>query len=538
MTQPANTHKTAETEVEQPGESRHRLEEQRRENRAAISELGLSPYGARRDGILPIDRARGAYDEAADREHQEHSKEAGHVDRRPVVVVAGRIMLHRDNGKLIWMQLRDHTGDIQIAASKRDCEEIGFMLGKACDLGDVLIAEGPLMRTRTGEITIWASKLAIGAKSLAPPPEKWAGLQDAEMRYRKRYIDLYATPETMRVAALRSRIIARIRRFFDERDFLEVETPVLQPQAGGAAARPFTSTLNAMDMTVYMRIATELHLKRLLVGGMPRVYEIGRIFRNEGIDRQHNPEFTSIEVYEAFGNYETMLEHTERLLRELAHYVAVTTAEADVETGDVDPASVKLPFGDLEIDYGSPFARVTYAELFERALGFAMTDVEQVRRMAKERGLKHEGLEDIFVVNELFEEVAEKSIDAAKPTFVMDYPAALSPLTRPKMNQPELAERWDLFIGGMEIGPAYTELNDPDIQEAKFREQFAGMDEEEAAYRALDEDFIEALKVGMPPAGGLGLGIDRIVMLLTNQRSIRDVILFPFMRPVAGSGEG
>lgn len=516
----------------------HRLEAQRRENRDAIVALGLPPYGERANDLITLADAARQYDERADERQKELAKaakegegDADFDDPRPVVRIAGRAMLHRDNGKLVWINLRDHTGDLQIAVSKRDCDELGFNLAKVSDLGDVLIAEGPLVKTRTGEITVWASSLRSGVKSLAPPPEKWSGLADPEIRYRKRYIDLYTNPEVMRTFMLRSQIIARVRRFWDERAFLEVETPVLQPQPGGAAARPFWSHLNALDMPVVMRIATELHLKRLLVGGMPRVYEIGRIFRNEGVDRQHNPEFTSIEVYEAFGDCWSMLDHTEALLRELAHFIAVTTADPDVESEDIAIDQVKLPWGDSSIDYGSPFARFTYSELFEKALGFPLTDTARAREEAKKRGLKHEGLDDVFIINELFEEVAEPIIDPTKPTFVTEYPAPISPLTRPLPDNPNFAGRWDLFIGGMEIGTAYTELNDPDVQIAKFQEQLTGADEEEQAFRTMDEDFIEALKVGMPPAGGLGLGIDRIVMLMTNNRSIRDVILFPFMRP-------
>lgn len=510
----------------------HPLEQQRRANRDAVAALGADPYGSRADGLIPLADAARLYDPDADAAFKAHGQEAGFTDPRPVAHVAGRVMLHRDNGKLIWLNLRDASGDLQVAVSRRDCDEAGFALAKVCDLGDIVVARGPLVRTRTGEITVWASSLRMGAKSLAPPPEKWAGLADPELRYRKRYIDLYANPDVMRVFRLRSAIVARLRRFFDERGFLEVETPVLQPKPGGAAARPFWSHLNALDMPVVLRIATELHLKRLLVGGMPRVYEIGRIFRNEGLDRQHNPEFTSIEAYQAFGDCWAMLDLTEALLRELAHFVAVAASDPDTDPRDLDPASVRLPFGGIEIDYGSPFARVTYRDLFERALGFPISDTGRARAEAERRGLRHEGLADPFVVNELFEAVAEPTIDPTTPTFVTDYPSAISPLTRPLADDPTLAGRWDLFVGGMEIGTAYTELNDPDAQVARFTEQLAGADEEERAYRTLDEDFIEALRVGMPPAGGLGLGVDRIVMLLTNQRSIRDVILFPFMRPV------
>lgn len=519
-----------EPQQDTPETDIHRLEAQRRANRDAVAALGLSPYGARTDGLIALADAARRYDADADAAFKEHGKEEGFVDSRPVVRVAGRTMLHRDNGKLIWMNLRDHSGDLQIAVSQREVDETSFQLAKVCDLGDVLIAEGPLVKTRTGEITVWATSLRMGVKSLAPPPEKWSGLADPGLRYRKRYVDLYANPEVMRTFRLRSQLVSRIRRFWDERAFLEVETPVLQPQPGGAAARPFWSHLNALDMPVVMRIATELHLKRLLVGGMPRVYELGRIFRNEGVDRQHNPEFTSIEVYEAFGDCWTMLDHTETLLRQLAHFVAVTTAAPDVEAEDIELDQVKLPFGDVMVDYGSPFLRYTYSELYEKALGFPIDDTAAARAEAKKRGLKHEGLDDIYIINELFEEVAEPTLDPGRPTFVSEYPAAISPLTRPLPDNPKFAARWDLFIGGMEIGTSYTELNDPDVQVAKFSEQLAGADEEEQAIRTMDEDFIEALKVGMPPAGGLGLGVDRIVMLMTNQRSIRDVILFPFMR--------
>jgi len=530
-------------------EELHRLEKQRRENRDAVRDLGLAPYGGRTEGLISLGAARRRYDQAADEAHKARGKEEGFVDRRPVVRVAGRVMLHRDNGKLVWLQLRDHTTgaasgagedeagaaverDLQIAVSQRDCDEAGFRLAKVCDLGDIVVAEGPLTRTKTGEVTVWASQVRMGAKSLAPPPEKWSGLQDPETRYRQRYKDLYANPEVMQVFKMRSALMARIRRFFDERKFLEVETPVLQPQAGGAAARPFVSTLNALDMPVFLRIATELHLKRLLVGGMPRVYEMGTIFRNEGIDRRHNPEFTMIEAYEAFGDCWTMAEHTEALMRELAHFAEVATASPDVEAEDINPEDVKLPFGDLVIDYGSPFERITYADLFERALGFPMTDARRAREEAQHRGLEIEGLEDILVVKKLFDDFAEPTVGLERPAIVYDFPAALSPLARPKAEDPSVAERWELHAGGLELANAYTELNDPDVQEANFRRQLQGEDDEDRTFRTYDEDFIEALKVGMPPAGGLGIGVDRVVMLMTNQRSIRDVILFPFMRPL------
>jgi len=505
------------------------LEAQRRANRDAVAERGVDPYGGRTDGLLTLADAHAGYDEAADLEHQEKGKDEGFVDRRPVVKVAGRVMLHRDGGKLIWMNLRDASGDLQIAVSKKDCDEIGFHVAKKADLSDLIVAEGPLMRTRKGEVTVWASSVRPAAKSLVPPPEKHAGLQDVETRYRKRYVDLWANPETMRVFRLRSAVVAAVRSHLHGLGFTEVETPMLQAQAGGAAARPFVTHLNALDIDLSLRIAPELYLKRLLVGGMPKVFEINRNFRNEGVDRSHNPEFTMLELYEAHGNVETVMSITEGVVRAAAH--AAATA-ADTEDG-----SLVLPFGELRIDYGAPFDRVTYAELFERALGFAPTETDKLMAAAAEHKVKTkndkgEALDPIFIANELFEDVAEPSLDPARPTWITEYPAALSPLTRPKKDDPSVAERADLFIAGMEIGPHYTELNDPDVQEQKFREQLAGADDEEQTFRTFDDDFVHALKVGMPPAGGMGLGIDRLVMLLANQPSIRDVLLFPFMRPL------
>ena len=527
----------------------HRLELQRRANRDEVIGLGLMPYGQRTDGLMSLAEAHDAYDEAADvankesnqafkaakRENPEMAK--GDlpvvVDDRPRVKVAGRVVLSRDNGKLIWLNLRDYSRDaFQVAVSKRDCDELGFGLGKKLDVGDIVVAEGPLTRTNTGEVTCWVDSLRPASKCLVPPPEKHAGLTDTELRYRQRYLDMWVNPDTTRVFVLRSKMMRALRGYLDGMDFVEVETPVLQSQAGGAAARPFFTHMNALDIELSLRIAPELYLKRLLVGGMPRVYEVSRNFRNEGLDKSHNPEFTSLELYQAFGNYETMMEIAEGLIRELA-------VLAGGETGN-DAGS--MPFGEMKIDYAGGFEKITYSALFLKALGFEIGEVDRAREEAVRRGMKTKSengtpIADIFVVNGLFEEVAEAMIDPCRPTFVMDYPAALSPLTRPKADtledQVPLAERWDLFIGGMEIGPAYTELNDPDIQEAKFKEQLAGVDDEESTFRNFDEDFINALKVGMPPAGGLGLGIDRLVMLLSDSRTIRDVLPFPMMRPQA-----
>jgi lysyl-tRNA synthetase class 2 len=523
-----------------PEESPHRLEAQRRTNRDGIASLGLSPYGE--GGIsrelVTLAQAQARYDEAADADHKARGKEPGFIDKRPIVRVAGRALLVRDNGKLVWMKLRDASGDLQIAISQRDCAGRGFDLAKLTDLGDVLVASGPLVKTKAGEVTVWATSLHPGAKCLVSPPEKHAGLSDVELRYRQRYMDLWANPETMRVFQLRAAIVGNIRRLLDSRGFQEVETPMLQTLAGGAAARPFRTHMNALDIELFLRIAPELYLKRLLVGGMPRVYEVNRNFRNEGLDKQHNPEFTMLEAYEAFGDCASVMALTEDIVRSCAELVAQQSGAS----------SLTLPFGDLSIDFGRAFDRVTYAELFERALGFSTTNEARVRAEIGNRHLarKIKGakiapgedetkalarLDPILLINTLFEEVAEKSIDAARPTFITEYPAALSPLTRPKPGSPAIAERADLFIGHMEVAPHYTELNDPDVQEARFREQLSGIDDEEQTFRTFDEDFIRALRVGMPPAGGLGLGIDRLTMILTNQRTIRDVVLFPMMRP-------
>ena len=527
----------------------HEQEAARLANLEKIRALGGLPYGERTDGLISLADAGARYDEAADAEHQATVKSEHPSDRRPRVLVSGRVVLKRDTGKLVWMNLRDASGDLQIAVSKRDCAEPGFDLAKVIDLGDIVVAHGPLMRTRTGEVTIWAESLRVGAKSLTPPPAKHEGLQDTELRYRQRYVDLWANPETMRVFRTRSAIISRIRAIMDARAYQEVETPMLQALAGGAAARPFHTHLNALDVDVYMRIAPELYLKRLLVGGMPRVYEINRNFRNEGVDKQHNPEFTMLEVYQAFGDVSTMMELTEHLCRESARLV-VAISRGQEDTGSIPDSDLRLAFAEIIVDFGSPFDRVSYGELFKRSLGFAMTDLDRVWAKAEVLGIlgkyaKHlteEGralgsadlrgrVADAIVVNEVFEECAERSLDPTRPTFITDYPSAISPLTRPKPDRPELADRADLFIAHMELAPHYTELNDPAVQAEKFRAQLAGLDDEESTFRNFDEDFIRALKVGMPPAGGMGLGIDRLVMLLTNQRSIRDVLLFPFMRP-------
>jgi len=568
----------------------HHLEQQRRENRERVRGTGMDPYGQRTDGLMTVAVARSKHSEQADEAEKRLAaaakaagKDAGtqpgkegqtaYDDPRATVKVAGRIVLSRDNGKLLWFNLRDDTGDIQVAVSQRECDPVGFAVAKSTDLADIVIAQGRVTKTRTGEITVWATHLEAASKCLVPPPEKHAGLHDVELRYRQRYIDFWSNPDALKVMKLRSRVVARVRRILDERGYVEVETPVLQPLAGGAAARPFKTHMNALDIPLFMRIAPELYLKRLLVGGLPRVYELSRNFRNEGLDRNHNPEFTMLEAYQAYGDAQTMMELTETIVREVARAVAMeiqdsggtaggpglagsdatgeaspmaggvasatgTPARIASTVGDEDslPGTLLLPFGDKLIDYASPFVRVRYGELFMRALGFSMADHARARQEAAARHIKTKNAKGVeldawLVVNHLFEEAAEPLLDPTRPTFITHYPAAISPLTRPNRDDPTVADRADLFIGGMELAPHYTELNDPDVQEAIFRQQLAGIDEEESTFRTFDEDFIRALKVGMPPAGGMGLGIDRLMMLVANQSSIRDVLAFPLMRP-------
>ncbi|MBU6414126.1 MAG: lysine--tRNA ligase [Planctomycetes bacterium] len=543
MTSPAtpNSPNTSNSPKSAPDAPAPKLEAQRRENRGLVAALGLNPYGSRVEGLIPLAEAKAFYSGQADEAHKALGKDGPKdSDPRPRVRIAGRIVLLRDNGKLIWANLRDETGDLQVAISQKDVSEGDFKFAKLSDLGDIIVVDGRLMKTKTGEITVWADKLTPGAKSLVPPPEKHAGLSDVELRYRQRYVDLWANPEGLRVFRLRSKIVTRVRQTLASRGFGEVETPMMQTLAGGAAARPFVTHMNALSINLFLRIAPELYLKRLLVGGMSKVYEINRNFRNEGLDKQHNPEFTMLEAYEAFGDCSTVMDLTESIIRDAARYIARQPEYAELNpTADV--VNLRLPFGDMMIDYGKPFDRVRYQDLFEKALGFSIGDIDRCRKEAKERKIMSPDnaakLDEALLINELFEEFAEKSISAERPTFITDYPAAISPLTRPSPTNPKFAERADLFIGHMEIAPHYTELNDPDVQLAKFTEQLGGLDADKAAeentYRTLDEDFINALKVGMPPAGGMGLGIDRLVMLLTNQRTIRDVVLFPLMRPEA-----
>ncbi len=474
-----------------------KLEQQRRQGLAQIQALGVEPYGGRYDGAEPSDSIKRRFVDGDDAQRAR---------------CAGRIVLYRDIGKLIFITLRDWTGTIQAGLSRQMLGE-QWSLAKLLQLGDLIGVEGQLGRTKTGEITIWVADggLTFLSKCLTQPPEKFHGLVDVDQRYRQRYVDLWINPEVMERFKKRSGIVATIRQALESRGFLEVETPMMQPIAGGAAARPFVTHHNSLDIDLYLRISPELFLKRLLVGGMERVFEINRNFRNEGLSTRHNPEFTMIEVYQAYGDYRAMMELTEDLI--------CLCAERHV-------GGLTLQFGDQPLNLARPWRRATYADLVREYAGCDVRDKVAVRAKARELGIAEAGMDDDVVINEVFEATVEHRL--IDPTFVMDYPAALCPLTRRKKDDPTIAERFELYIAGMELANAYTELNDPAVQEENFRIQLRGQQETMAT---MDTDFVAALKYGMPPAGGLGIGIDRLVMILTGATTIRDVILFPHLRP-------
>jgi lysyl-tRNA synthetase class 2 len=484
-------------------------------------ELGVDPYGGREEDLVSLADARASYDDVAD----DSFKEAPERDERPVVKVAGRVVLHRDIGKLVFATLRDGTGDLQVAISKKSVDATSFQVAKLADLGDMLVVTGPLGTTKTGEITIWATgegTVKMACKSLAVPPEKWSGLSDPELRYRQRYVDLYANSEVMQMMKLRIRIVDEIRDYFRGRGFAEVETPMLQPIHGGAAARPFITHHNALDMRLYLRIAPELYLKRLLVGGFDKVFEVNRNFRNEGISPRHNPEFTMLESYEAFGSWETMADLVEDMVCTVAMKVFGTLA---IEHKNADGEVTKT------INLQRPWRRVRMDALVAERTGWkfdkqplATEQIDKLRAANPGKDLKLDGSPAEQLV-EVYEKVIEHTL--IDPCFVTHVPSVVIPLARENRDDPFFADVYELAINGQEISPGYTELNDPEVQEAHFRGQVGEREEQQA----VDEDFLNALRVGMPPAGGMGLGIDRLVMMLTGAESIRDVILFPLMRP-------
>ena len=435
------------------------------------------------------------------------------------VTVAGRLMNKRVMGKASFINVQDRDGRLQGYISKNDVGEESYLAFKKFDIGDIVGVKGIVFRTQKGEISVRASEIILLSKSLKVLPEKFHGLNDQELRYRQRYLDLIMNPEVKDTFIKRSAVLREIRNYLDAKGFLEVETPVLQTIPGGAAARPFITHHNALDIDMYCRIALELPLKRLIVGGLERVYEIGRVFRNEGIDIRHNPEFTLIEIYQAYTDYHGMMDLAEGLFRTIAQNVVGSTV---------------LNYGGYELDLGKPFERLTMVDAVKKYAGVdfnEIPDTAAAKALAKEKGIEFEERHAKGdILNLFFEEYVEKNL--IQPTFIMDYPVEISPLTKRKPSNPEYTERFELFIVGREYGNAYSELNDPIDQRKRFEHQEAMRAAGDDEANMIDEDFLTALEYGMPPTGGIGIGIDRLVMLMTESVSIRDVILFPTMKPI------
>jgi lysyl-tRNA synthetase class 2 len=440
------------------------------------------------------------------------------MDAQPLhVSIAGRMLFKRVMGKASFCNIQDRDGRIQVYVARDAIGEESYADFKKSDIGDIYGIKGYVFRTKTGEISIHAEEMTLLSKSLQILPEKFHGLTDTDMRYRQRYVDLIMNQESKEVFIKRSKIIKEIRNFLAERDFMEVETPMLVSNAGGAAARPFETHYNALDEDVKLRISLELYLKRLIVGGLERVFEIGRVFRNEGVDTRHNPEFTLMELYQAYTDYEGMMELTESMFRYLAEKVC---------------GSTKITYNGMEIDLGKPFERLTMNDAIKKYTGIdfdTVTSDEEAKALAKEKGVEFEERHTKGdIINLFFEEFCEEKL--IQPTFIMDHPLAISPLTKKKPSDPEKVERFELFINTWEVCNAYSELNDPIDQRERFAQQDANAAAGDDEAEHTDEDFLNALEIGMPPTGGIGYGIDRLVMLLTDSQAIRDVLLFPTMK--------
>ena len=500
-------------------------EQQRRTNRDQLRALGHDPYGHAEADVRPLADVRAM-----------HAADMGH-DGGPTVKVAGRVMLKRSFGKLTFLTLRDETGDLQVAVDKKRVDEGSWAVAALFDLGDLVVAEGPLGTTNKGEITVWSKAVRMAAKAVLPPPAKWDGLEDVDTRYRQRYVDLWANPQVMRTLRLRSAVVAEVRSYLTNLGYVEVETPMMQPLAGGAAARPFATHHHALDIPLYLRIAPELYLKRLLVGGFTKVFELNRNFRNEGISPRHNPEFTMLEAYEAFGSWETMADLVEGMVCHIAE--KLFGGLKIVHHGDTEARR--------EINLTRPWRRVSMADLVEERTGWKF-DKRSIRDwmpdaltlahlLAPAKGTAGDMDYYMAVAERLYaltpaeqlQDIYERLIEPTliDPTFVTHVPSVIIPLAKKNAADPFFADVYELAINGQEISPGYTELNDPDVQAANFAAQVG----DDAEKQKTDDDFLTALKYGMPPAGGLGLGIDRLVMMLTGASSIRDVIAFPLMRP-------
>jgi lysyl-tRNA synthetase class 2 len=490
---------------------------QRRANFEELQRLGVAAYPhafTRTDTIAELVAAHGGQTAEA--------LDAARVQ----TTTAGRVLAIRSFGKANFLVISDGRETIQVYVRKDALSERDFAVFKLLDFGDFIGVEGHLFRTRTNELTIWATKLEFLAKCFIPMPEKWHGLQDIEIRYRQRYLDLIVNPDSRRVFEVRSRVLNGIRGFLNARGYLEVETPMMQPLAGGALARPFVTHHNTLDMQLFLRIAPELYLKRLVVGGMERVYEINRNFRNEGISTQHNPEFTMLEFYQAYTEYRELMDMTEQML--------ATVAREAIGTD-------QITFGEHQISLAPPYRRVSLREgardSASQRLGVPVTDADLRDRDSAAAVARKLGIEVQpawgagKIATEIFERLNEESL--IQPTFVHDFPTEVSPLSKQRADDPDTVERFELYIGGFEVANAFSELNDPAEQRRRFEAQLKDKAAGDLEAHAMDEDYIRALEYGLPPTGGEGVGIDRLVMLLTNSPSIRDVILFPLMRPRA-----
>ncbi|MGZ1703602.1 lysine--tRNA ligase [Staphylococcus argenteus] len=482
----------------------------RRQKLQELYDLGIDPFGSKfnRSGLssdLKEEWDKYSKEELAEKEEESH------------VSIAGRLMTKRGKGKAGFAHVQDLAGQIQIYVRKDQVGDEQFDIWKIADLGDIVGVEGVMFKTNTGELSVKAKKFTLLAKSLRPLPDKFHGLQDIEQRYRQRYLDLITNENSTRTFINRSKIIQEIRNYLNNKGFLEVETPMMHQIAGGAAAKPFVTHHNALDATLYMRIAIELHLKRLIVGGLEKVYEIGRVFRNEGVSTRHNPEFTMIELYEAYADYNDIMDLTESMVRHIANEVL---------------GSAKVQYGGETIDLESPWTRLHMVDAVKEATGvdfYNVTSDEEAKELAKEHGIEiKDTMKYGHILNEFFEQKVEETL--IQPTFIYGHPTEISPLAKKNPEDPRFTDRFELFIVGREHANAFTELNDPIDQRARFEAQLVEKAQGNDEAHEMDEDYIEALEYGMPPTGGLGIGIDRLVMLLTDSPSIRDVLLFPYMR--------
>jgi len=480
----------------------------RRDKMNKMREEGIDPFGERYDRSHQSAQIIAEYDEFSKEDLEEKAAQ---------VTIAGRMMTKRGKGKAGFAHIQDLEGQIQIYVRKDSVGEEAYELFKSSDLGDIIGVKGTVFKTNVGELSIKATSFEVLTKALRPLPDKYHGLKDVEQRYRQRYLDLIVNPESKQTFIMRSKIIQSMRRYLDSKGYLEVETPTMHSIPGGASARPFITHHNALDMPLYMRIAIELHLKRLIVGGLEKVYEIGRVFRNEGVSTRHNPEFTMIELYEAYADYKDIMNLTENLIAHIAQEVLGTTT---------------IQYGEDEIDLKPEWKRLHMVEAVKEATGvdfWQEMSVEEAKQHAADHGVEiTKNMTVGHIINEFFEQKVEETL--VQPTFIYGHPVEISPLAKKNPEDPRFTDRFELFIVRREHANAFTELNDPIDQRERFEAQLKEREEGNDEAHLMDDDFVEALEYGMPPTGGLGIGIDRLIMLLTNSPSIRDVLLFPQMR--------